>query len=46
MSRCILLYSKLYFALGQRGSDGMGDILPTLIAVADSAAGHASIGKQ
>jgi L-ribulokinase len=33
------LYSKLYFTLGQRGSDGLGDILPTLIAVAKSAAG-------
>ncbi|HEY4767093.1 MAG TPA: hypothetical protein VIH75_25715, partial [Candidatus Sulfotelmatobacter sp.] len=31
------LYRKLYFALGQRGSDGLGDILPTLIAVAESA---------
>jgi L-ribulokinase len=31
------LYSKLYFALGQRGSDGLGDILPTLIALAESA---------
>jgi L-ribulokinase len=30
------LYSKLYFALGQRGGDGVGDILPTLIAVAES----------
>jgi L-ribulokinase len=28
------LYSKLYFALGQRGGDGLGDILPTLIEVA------------
>ena len=28
------LYYKLYFALGQRGKEGMGDILPTLIAVA------------
>ena len=35
------LYSKLYFVLGQRGSDGMGDILPTLIAVAESAIGKA-----
>ena len=35
------LFSKLYFGLGQRGSDGMGDILPTLIAVAESAAGRA-----
>jgi L-ribulokinase len=34
------LYSKLYFALGQRGSGGLGDILPTLIAVAQSATGH------
>jgi L-ribulokinase len=31
-------YSKLYFTLGQRGNDGLGDILPTLIAVAESAA--------
>src|ERR1700728_3553900 len=31
------LYRKLYFALGQRGSNGLGDILPTLIAVAESA---------
>ena len=30
------LYSKLYFTLGQRGSDGLGDILPTLITVAAS----------
>jgi L-ribulokinase len=30
-------YSKLYFTLGQRGGDGLGDILPTLIAVAESA---------
>lgn len=28
------LFSKLYFTLGQRGSDGLGDILPTLISVA------------
>ena len=35
------LYSKLYFTLGQRGSDGLGDILPTLISVAKSAAGQA-----
>jgi L-ribulokinase len=28
------LYNKLYFAFGERGSDGTGDILPTLIAVA------------
>ncbi len=30
------LYGKLYFTLGQRGSDGLGDILPKLIAVAAS----------
>jgi L-ribulokinase len=36
------LYSKLYFTLGQRGSNGLGDILPTLIAVANSAAGQAT----
>jgi len=30
------LYGKLYFTLGQRGSDGLGDILPTLITVAAS----------
>ena len=29
------LYSKLYFSLGQTGSDGLGDVLPTLIAVAE-----------
>jgi L-ribulokinase len=32
------LYNKLYFTLGQRGKDGLGDILPSLIAVAESAA--------
>jgi L-ribulokinase len=31
------LYSKLYFTLGQRGRDGLGEILPALIAVANSA---------
>jgi L-ribulokinase len=35
------LYSKLYFSLGQRGGDGLGDILPTLIAVAEAARGQA-----
>jgi L-ribulokinase len=34
------LYSKLYFALGQRGNNGLEDILPTLIAVAESANRH------
>jgi L-ribulokinase len=29
-------YSKLYFTLGQPGNDGLGDILPKLIAVAAS----------
>jgi L-ribulokinase len=37
------LYSKLYFTLGQRGNDGLGDILPTLIAVAESAVGQATL---
>jgi L-ribulokinase len=36
------LYSKLYFTLGQRGRDGLGEILPALIAVANSAAGKAT----
>jgi L-ribulokinase len=31
------LYSKLYFSFGQRGSNGLGDILPTLISLAESA---------
>jgi L-ribulokinase len=35
------LYSKLYFTLGQRGSDGLGEILPKLIAVAESVIGGA-----
>jgi L-ribulokinase len=35
--RLYALYSNLYFALGGRGSDGMGDILPDLIAIAESA---------
>jgi L-ribulokinase len=33
------LYNKLYFALGQPTGNGMGDILPTLIAVAQSTDG-------
>jgi L-ribulokinase len=36
------LYSKLYFILGQRGSNGLGDILPKLIAVAEAAASPAT----
>jgi L-ribulokinase len=36
------LYNRLYFTLGQRGSDGLGDVLPKLIAVAASAAGGAT----
>jgi L-ribulokinase len=36
------LFNKLYFALGQRGNDGLGDILPTLIAVAESSMGRAT----
>jgi L-ribulokinase len=34
------LYNKLYFTLGKRGKDGLGDILPTLIAIAESVAGQ------
>src|ERR1700674_503530 len=30
------LYSRLYFALGQRGSDGLGDILPGLMRTAEA----------
>ena len=33
------LYSKLYFALGQR-ENALGEILPTLIAVAESTRAH------
>jgi L-ribulokinase len=36
------LYSKLYFTLGQRGGDGLGDILPSLIAVAASTTNRTS----
>ncbi len=32
------LYSKLYFSLGQKSAEGLGDVLPTLIAVAEAAA--------
>ena len=34
------LYSKLYFTLGQRDTNELGDILPTLIAVAQSTTGR------
>jgi L-ribulokinase len=34
------LYNKLYFTLGQRDGDGLGDILPTLIAVSQAAMGN------
>jgi L-ribulokinase len=36
------LYSNLYFTLGQQTSNGLGDILPTLIAVAESATNQAA----
>jgi L-ribulokinase len=36
------LYSKLYFTLGQKNANGLGDVLPTLIAVAESAARQAT----
>ena len=39
------LYSKLYFSLGQPGSDGLGDVLPALISVAQSAVGQAEQSK-
>src|SRR5450631_443762 len=35
------LYSKVYFSLGQKNADGLGNVLPTLIAVAESAARRA-----
>ena len=35
------LYSKLYFTLGQRGDDGLGEVLPKLIAVAEAVVGAA-----
>jgi L-ribulokinase len=36
------LYNKLYFSLGQRGNHDLGELLPTLIAVAASAVGPAT----
>jgi L-ribulokinase len=39
-ARLYPLYNKLYFTLGQRGGDGLGDILPTLIAVSQAAMGN------
>jgi L-ribulokinase len=36
------LYNRLYFSLGKRGADGLGDVLPTLIAVAEGAAHRAA----
>jgi L-ribulokinase len=35
------LYSELYFSLGQKNANGLGDVLPTLIAVAETAAHQA-----
>jgi L-ribulokinase len=32
------LFNKLYFSLGQKSVDGFGDVLPTLIAVAETSA--------
>jgi L-ribulokinase len=34
------LYNKLYFTLGQPGGNGLGDILPKLISVAESVVAH------
>jgi L-ribulokinase len=36
------LYSRLYFSLGQKSDNGLGDVLPKLIAVAETAARQAS----
>ncbi len=36
------LFSKVYFSLGQKSADGLGNVLPTLIAVAESAARRAT----
>jgi L-ribulokinase len=36
------LYNKLYFTLGQRNGTDLGNVLPTLIAVAEGATGQAS----
>jgi L-ribulokinase len=36
------LYSKLYFTLGQRSSNGLGEVLPKLIAISEEVLGHAS----
>jgi L-ribulokinase len=36
------LYNNLYFTFGQKNNNGLGDILPTLIAVAESVTGHAT----
>jgi len=35
------LYSNLYFTLGQKSGNGLGDVLPTLITLAESGLGHA-----
>jgi L-ribulokinase len=35
------LFNKVYFSLGQKNADGLGNVLPTLIAVAESAARRA-----
>jgi L-ribulokinase len=39
------LYNKLYFTLGQRNGNDLGQILPVLIAVAESAQSSSSGGK-
>jgi L-ribulokinase len=36
------LFNKVYFSLGQKSVDGLGNVLPTLIAVAESAARRAA----
>ena len=42
MKTCTPLYSKMYFALGQKQADGLGDVLPTSIAVAQASARQAT----
>src|SRR5579862_9269132 len=36
------LYNKVYFGLGQQSTNGLGDVLPTLIAVAEATVQHAA----
>jgi hypothetical protein len=40
-SSLYLLYHRIYFAFGQPGTGKYGDVLPTLISVAEKANAHA-----